>query len=89
MIRKILCNYEFTYHGIPYKGYGLYLGDTSNHKTVQYKDFSSQVACLVLKHTEEELGRVCQCKYWDINRKRLETAGIMMKMIEVYFYPNP
>ena len=89
MLRKILCNYEFIYQGIPYKGCGLYLGDTANHKTVQYKDFSTQIVCLVLKPTEEELGRMCQCQYWDINRGRLESIGILFRMLEIYFYPKP
>ena len=89
MLRKILCDYELTYKGISYRGIGLYLGDSTNPKAVKYKDFSGQVACLALKRTEEELAFDCNCKYWDINRSRLETAGIAFKMLEVYLYPKP
>jgi hypothetical protein len=88
MLRKVLCNYEFSQNGIPYKGYGLYLEDTSNPKTVKYKDYSCQVVCLVLKRTPEELSKIVQCKYWDINRAKLERVGFKISMLEVYFYPG-
>ena len=89
MLRKILCNYEFSYHGNVYRGYGIYLGDTANHRNVEHKDFSSQVVCLALKHTEEELGRLCKCKYWDITRKTLEATGLNFRKLEIFFYPEP
>jgi hypothetical protein len=87
MLRKVLCNYEFLFNGTPYKGYGLYLEDTANPKVCKYKDYSAQIVSLVLKRTPEELGKMVQCKYWDISRAKLEAGGIKIRTMEIFFYP--
>lgn len=88
MLRKILCNYEFTYQGKNYKDYGLYLGDTGQ-KHLAGKDFSGQIVCSALKMTEEELANELRCKYWDISRSKLEAQGFKFLHEELYLYPKP
>jgi len=88
MLRKILCDYEFNYDCRTYKGYGLYLGETNLPK-LPSKDFICDLVCTVLKMTPEELGLKAHCKYWDINRLRLENIGFRFTQMEIYLYPKP
>jgi len=88
MLRKILCNYEFTYYGITYKGTDLYLGDTVNYRVAKHKDYASQVVSLVLRRSKEELSKITKSKYWDITQVKLELAGFMFRKLEIHFYPK-
>ena len=88
MLRKILANYEFVFMGKTFKAFDLYLGDTANPKVAKQKDYSCDVVCLALKITNEELARMLNTKYWDINSGKLEAAGIHFNMLEIHFFPE-
>lgn len=88
MLKKILCNYEFVFNGRTLKGSDLYLGDTNNTKLAKQKDYSSQIVCLALKINNEELAKMLNTKYWDINLSKLEAYGMKFVMLEIYFYPD-
>lgn len=86
-LRKILCNFEFSYLGIRYMARAFYLGDTANPKVVAGKDFTPMIVCQTLKITNEQLAALLQCKYWDITQEKLAKAGINFLKLEIYFYP--
>lgn len=88
MLRKILANYEFVFMGKTFKAFDLYLGDTANPKVAKQKDYSCEVVCLALKITNEELARMLNTKYWDVNSAKLEAAGIHFNMLEIHFFPE-
>lgn len=87
-MKKILCNYEFNYQGSRYMSNGFYLGDTANPKAATNKDYTPFIVCQSLKITNEQLGLLLKCKYWDISRDRLAKAGITFTKLDIYFYPN-
>lgn len=87
MLRKILCDYEFSFRGRTYKEFGLYLGDTTiPHATIR-KDMTPQIASRALKLSEEELGNLIKVHYWDLDRNKLEEAGFVFIRIEITFSP--
>jgi len=86
-LKKILCNFEFTYLGIRYMACAFYLGDTASPKAVANRDFTPTIVCQTLKISEEQLANLLKCKYWDINRDKLAKAGIAFTKLEIYFYP--
>ena len=86
-LKKILCNFEFTYLGIRYMACGFYLGDTASPKAVIGRDYTPTIVCQTLRVTEENLANFLKCKYWDINQERLAKAGILFTKLEIYFYP--
>lgn len=88
MLRKILANFEFVFMGKTFKGFDLYLGDTTNTKVAKQKDYSCDIVCLTLKITNEELARMLNTKYWDINISKLEAAGIRFNFLEIHFFPD-
>ena len=88
MLRKILANYEFVFMGKTFKAFDLYLGDTANTKVAKQRDYSCEVVCLALKITNEELARMLNTKYWDVNASKLEAAGIHFNMLEIHFFPE-
>ncbi len=87
MLKKILCNYEFICNGQTFRSFGAYLGDTANTKVAKQKDYSSDIVCLALKITKEELARMINTKYWDITKAKIEAAGITFRNLDIYFYP--
>ena len=86
-LRKILCNFEFTYLGIRYMAYGFYLGDTASPRAIAGKDFTPTIVCQTLKISNEQLAGMLLCKYWDITQEKLAKAGIIFTKLEIYFYP--
>ena len=86
-LKKILCNFEFTYLGIRYMACGFYLGDTANPKAVIGRDYTPTIVCQTLKVSEENLANFLKCKYWDINQEKLAKAGIVFIKLDIYFYP--
>ncbi len=86
-LKKILCNFEFSYSGSRYMGNGLYLGDTANPKAVLNKDYTPVVVCQALKITSEQLANYLKCKYWDINQDKMAKSGIVFSKLDIYFYP--
>lgn len=86
-LKKVLCNFEFTYLGARHVSCGFYLGDTANPKAVKGKDYTPIIVCQSLKISAEQLANMLKCKYWDINRDKLEKAGIIFSRLEIYFYP--
>ncbi|MDR0953072.1 MAG: hypothetical protein LBM71_02630 [Elusimicrobiota bacterium] len=90
MLRKILCNFEFTTpDGRIFKAYDFYLGDTAEPKTVRHKDFTPEIVCQSLKMSEEALAKRLNTSYWDINRDKLEQNGFTFRLLEIFFYPDP
>ena len=87
MLRKILCDFEFVFRGKCYKGYGLYLGDTTIPKVAKKKDMTPQIICQTFKISEEELGKLIRVHYWDLDRAKLEKAGFVFIKIDINFYP--
>ena len=86
-LKKILCNFEFSYLGIRYMASGFYLGDTAAPKAVIGRDYTATIVCQTLRITNEELANFLKCKYWDITREKLEKAGIIFNKLDIYFYP--
>ena len=86
-LKKILCNFEFTYLGIRYMACGFYLGDTANPKVVMGKDYTPVIVCQTLKVTPEQLANFLKCKYWDITQEKMANAGIIFNKLDIYFYP--
>lgn len=86
-LKKILCNFEFTYLGIRYMACGFYLGDTASPKAVINRDYTPTIVCQTLKVSEENLANFLKCKYWDINQEKLAKAGIVFTKLDIYFYP--
>ena len=86
-LKKILCNFEFTYVGIRYMACGFYLGDTANPKAVIGKDYTPTIVCQTLRVSEENLANFLKCKYWDITQDKLAKAGIVFTKLDIYFYP--
>ena len=86
-LKKILCNFEFTYLGIRYMAYAFYLGDTASPKSIVGKDYTPNIVCQTLKISNEQLANMLKCKYWDITRDKLAKAGIVFTKLDIYFYP--
>ena len=86
-LKKILCDFEFSYLGSRYMGNGFYLGDTANPRSVVGKDFTPIIVCQSLKITNERLANFLKCKYWDIDQEKLAKAGITFSRLDIYFYP--
>jgi len=86
-LKKILCNFEFSYVGYRFMACGFYLGDTANPKAVAGRDFTPVIVCQTLRITRENLANFLKCKYWDINQEKLAKAGIVFTKLDIYFYP--
>ena len=86
-LKKILCNFEFTYLGIRYMACGFYLGDTASPKVIVGKDYTPTIVCQTLKVSNEQLANFLKCKYWDITQEKLAKAGIVFSKLDIYFYP--
>ena len=87
MLRKILCDFEFIYRGRIYKAFSFYLGDTTLPKSFKTKDITPQIVCQSFKISIEELGKILQVHYWDIDRNKLELAGFKFVKIQLKFFP--
>ena len=86
-LKKILCNFEFTYVGIRYMACGFYLGDTATPKAVIGRDYTPTIVCQTLRVSQENLANFLHCKYWDITQEKLAKAGIVFSKLDIYFYP--
>lgn len=86
-LKKILCNFEFTYIGYRFMACGFYLGDTANPKAVAGRDYTPTIVCQTLRITKENLANFLKCKYWDITQEKLAKAGIVFNKLDIYFYP--
>lgn len=87
MLRKILCDYEFSFRGRTYKDKAVYLGDTMVPALAKKKDFTPQIVCYALKLSQEEIANLIKVHYWDLDKTKFEQAGFVFIKLKLDFYP--